>query len=130
MELSGSLMATKKRWSQRVTQTSDAMTLEEGVFKRKPAEIAKSVKRSAERSHRRKSTPFRSAMSMLTFYENRAGKGLSVTERSHIERAKDELRKLYGKTATKRRKVSKTTSTVKRRKTTAKRATRKRRSDG
>lgn len=64
-------MATKKRWSRRVTETSDALTLEEGVFKREPAAIARSLKRSAERSRRRKSSPFRSAMSMLTFYADR-----------------------------------------------------------
>jgi hypothetical protein len=87
-----------RRWSQRVTETSDAMTLEEGVFKKGSARaIARSVKRSAERSHRRKSSPYRSAMSMLTFYINRAGKGLSNTRRHKLEQAKDELRDLYGK---------------------------------
>jgi hypothetical protein len=90
----------KRKWSQRVTETSDAMTLEDGVFKSKTARaIASSVKRSAERSTRRKSTPFRSAMSMLVFYENRAGKNLSAATRRKIEGAKDELRKLYGKDA-------------------------------
>lgn len=88
----------KRRWSQRVTETSDAMTLEEGVFKKdSPRAIARSVKRSAERSHRRKADPYRSAMSMLTFYVNRAGKGLSQTRRRKLEKAKDELRDLYGK---------------------------------
>jgi cob(I)alamin adenosyltransferase len=87
-----------KRWSQRVTETSDAMTLEEGVFtKGSPKAIARSIKRSAERSHRRKSEPYRSAMSMLTFYVNRAGKGLSKTRKKKLEQAKDELRALYGK---------------------------------
>jgi hypothetical protein len=90
-------MATKRRWSQRVTQTSDALTLEEGVFTRDPAAIARSLKRSAERSKRRKASPFRSAMSMLTFYENRAGRTLSATRRRKIDAAKTELRKLYGK---------------------------------
>jgi len=84
-----------KRWSQKVTETSDAMTLEEGVFSKTPRAIALSLKRSAERSTRRKSSPFRSAMSMLTFYENRAGKNLSATRKGKIERAKDELRALY-----------------------------------
>jgi len=74
------------------------MTLEEGVFtKGSPRAIALSVKRSAERSHRRKSDPYRSAMSMLTFYVNRAGKGLSKARKQKLEKAKDELRDLYGK---------------------------------
>jgi hypothetical protein len=90
-------MATKKRWSQHVTDTSDALTLEEGVFKREPAAIARSLKRSAERSTRRKSSPFRSAMSMLVFYENRAGRTLPAARKRKIEAAKEELRKLYGK---------------------------------
>jgi hypothetical protein len=85
----------KKRWSQKVTETSDAMTLEDGVFKKTPRAIALSLKRSAEKSARRKSSPFRSAMSMLTFYENRAGKNLSATRKTKIEKAKDELRALY-----------------------------------
>jgi uncharacterized protein DUF3175 len=87
----------KKRWSQKVTETSDAMTLEDGVFKKTPRAIALSLKRSAERSTRRKSSPFRSAMSMLTFYENRAGKNLSATRKTKIEKAKGELRALYDK---------------------------------
>ena len=87
-----------KRWSQRVTAESNALDLEEGVFaKDDPNEIAKSLKRSAETSTRRKAEPFRSAMSMLTFYVNRAGKGLSRARRAKLEKAKDELRKLYGK---------------------------------
>jgi|SRR6187551_2028084 len=87
-----------RRWSQHVTETSDAMTLEEGVFtKGSPRAIANSLKRSAERSHRRKSDPYRSAMSMLTFYINRAGKGLSKSRKQKLEEAKDELRDLYGK---------------------------------
>src|SRR5262245_31496726 len=90
-------MATKK-WSARVTRTSDAMDLESGVFRKKSARaIASSVKRSAERSKRRKSPPFRSAMSMLTFYENRAGKNLGVGAKKKLDAAKDELRALYGK---------------------------------
>lgn len=88
----------RKRWSQKVTETSDAMTLEDGVFNKTPRAIALSLKRSAEASTRRKSSPFRSAMSMLTFYENRAGRNLSATRRVKIEKAKDELRALYDRT--------------------------------
>ncbi len=87
-----------RRWSQRVTEESDALTLEEGVFnKGSPRAIATSLKRSAERSHRRKSSPYRSAMSMLTFYINRGGKGLSKRRKSKLEKAKDELRALFDK---------------------------------
>jgi len=87
-----------RRWSARVTETSDAMTLDEGVFKKSdPKAIARSVKRSAERSHRRKSSPFRSAMSMLTFYVNRGGKNLSARRKHVLMQAKDELRALYHK---------------------------------
>jgi Protein of unknown function (DUF3175) len=87
-----------KRWSQRVTEISDALTLEEGVFKKdSPRAIARSLKRSADASRRRKSEPYRSAMSMLVFYINRAGKGLSKTRRAKLEKAKNELRALYGK---------------------------------
>jgi hypothetical protein len=103
--------ARRKRWSQRVTQTSDALTLEEGVFTRASARgIALSLKRSADRSHKRKSSPYRSAMSMLTFYENRAGKTLPVASKRKLEGAKEELRNLYGKSAkkkTSRKKASK-----------------------
>ncbi|HVH65126.1 MAG TPA: DUF3175 domain-containing protein [Candidatus Acidoferrum sp.] len=91
-------MATTKgkRWSQRVTETSDALDLEPSVFTRKdPKAIASSLKRSAEQSRRRKSSPYRSAMSMLTFYINRAGKTLPKSQRARLEDAKDELRKLY-----------------------------------
>jgi hypothetical protein len=73
------------------------MTLDEGVFRRTPHAIALSLKRSAERSHRRKSTPFRSAMSMLTFYVNRGGKNLSPAQKKKLSQAKDEMRELYGK---------------------------------
>ena len=79
-------------------RTSDALDLERGVFtKRSPRAVARSLKRSAERSRRRKSAPFRSAMSMLNFHINRAGRGLSRSQRGVLERAKDELRKLYGR---------------------------------
>jgi hypothetical protein len=85
-----------KRWSQEVTEHSDALELEKGVFTLEdPKKIAASLKRSAEASQRRKSDPYRSAMSMLTFYINRAGKGLSDTERDRLEKAKDELRKAF-----------------------------------
>jgi hypothetical protein len=88
----------RKRWSQEVTKHSNALDLEAGVFaQRDPRKIARSLKRSAERSRRRKSDPYRSAMSMLTFYMNRAGKQLSKTQRTRLEAAKDELRDLYGK---------------------------------
>src|SRR6476660_8036980 len=84
------------RWSQRVTETSNALDLDPGVFSRgDPRSIARSLKRSADRSRRRKSDPFRSAMSMLTFYINRAGKLLSKSRRASLEAAKDELRQLY-----------------------------------
>ena len=109
--------ASKKRWSQRVTDTSDALTLEKGVFTRGSARsIAASLKRSAERSHKRKSSPYRSAMSMLSFYENRAGKTLPASSKRKLEGAKEELRRLYGKSAKKkasparRSKTSKTRS--------------------
>lgn len=87
----------KRRWSREVTEHSDALDLEPGVFKGTPAQIARSLKRSAERSARRKAAPFRSALSMLVFYENRAGARLSPSRRRALERAKDELRKLYGR---------------------------------
>ena len=86
------------RWSAEVTRNSDALTLEKGVFsKRSSREIASSLKRSAERSNRRKSTPFRSAMSMLTFYVNRMGKNLSQGRRKVLERAKSDLRAAFAK---------------------------------
>src|SRR2546427_13267884 len=93
-------MATRnvKRWSRRVTEKSNALDLDPGVFsKDDPRSIARSLRRSADRSRRRKSDPFRSAMSMLTFYINRAGKQLSGSRRKRLEAAKEELRDLYGK---------------------------------
>ena len=88
----------RKRWSQQVTETSSALSLEQGLFsKDDPRSIARSLKRSADRSRGRKSDPFRSAMSMLTFYINRAGKQLSKARRKRLEAAKEELRALYGK---------------------------------
>jgi hypothetical protein len=89
---------TGRRWSRHVTEHSDALTLEKGVFtSRDPKRIAASLKRSAEKSRRRKGSPFRSALSMLTFYINRAGKSLPAARRKNLMRAKDELRKQFGK---------------------------------
>ncbi|SEK37961.1 Protein of unknown function [Stigmatella aurantiaca] len=86
---------SQRYWSREVTEHSDAMDLEDKVFTRSPRAIALSLKRSAERSSRRKSAPYRSAMSMLTFYENRAGHNLPASRRRVLEEAKDELRKLF-----------------------------------
>ena len=87
-----------RRWSARVTKESDALDLKGGVFKlRDPKQIAASLKRSAERSRRRKSNPYRSALSMLTFYINRAGKNLPASRRKTLQRAKIELRKQFGR---------------------------------
>jgi hypothetical protein len=89
---------TGRRWSRHVTEHSDALTLDKGVFtSRDPKEIAASLKRSAERSRRRKANPFRSALSMLTFYINRAGKNLPASRKRTLMRAKDELRKQFDK---------------------------------
>jgi hypothetical protein len=85
-----------KRWSRRVMQTSNALDLEQGVFKSAdPKGLARSLKRSAEASRRRKADPFRSAMSMLTFYINRAGKNLPKQRVRVLQQAKDELRALF-----------------------------------
>ncbi len=87
-----------KQWSRYVTEKSNALDLDPGVFSRSdPRSIARSLKRSAEHSRRRKSNPFRSAMSMLTFYINRAGKHLSDADRTRLEQAKAELRKAFGR---------------------------------
>jgi hypothetical protein len=89
---------TARRWSARVTRTSDALTLDRGVFTWKdPRRIAGSLKRSAMRSRRRKANPYRSALSMLTFYLNRAGKNLPAARRRTLQRAKSELRKAFGR---------------------------------
>jgi hypothetical protein len=94
----GNVVARARRWSQRVTRESNALDLERGVFSQKdPRKIARSLKRSAERSERRKSAPFRSAMSMLVFYINRAGRTLPAAQRRRLEKAKEELRGLYGR---------------------------------
>jgi hypothetical protein len=90
--------AAPKKWSHHVMETSDALDLQKGVFKSKdPKKIARSLKRSAENSKRRKGTPYQSAMSMLNFYINRAGKHLSAKEKQPLEKAKPELRKLFGR---------------------------------
>ncbi|PWL16570.1 hypothetical protein DKP76_16470 [Falsochrobactrum shanghaiense] len=91
-------MAHAKKWSAEVTDHSDALDLEPHVFEQDdPKEIAASLKRSADKSHKRKTEPFRSAMSMLTFYINRAGKNLPEKRKQVLEAAKKELRKAYGK---------------------------------
>jgi hypothetical protein len=85
-----------RKWSGRVTRTSNALDLEEGVFKlQSPKRIAASLKRSAERSRRRKADPYRSALSMLTFYINRAGKNLPARRRKTLAQAKAELRAAF-----------------------------------
>ena len=86
-----------RRWSSEVTKHSNALDLEPGVFKGSATQIARSIKRSADHSKRRKTDPFRSALSMLTFYENRAGSKLPASQKRTLERAKDELHKLYGR---------------------------------
>ena len=89
---------TQHKWSQEVTEHSDALDLDEGVFtKDDPKEIARSLKRAAEKSERRKGTPLQSAMGMLTFYINRAGDNLSDADHAKLEKAKAELRALFGK---------------------------------
>lgn len=91
-------MDNSERWSQKVTKSSDSLDLEQGVFAQEdPREIARSLRKSAEDSERRKSDPYRSAMSMLTFYINRAGKQLSQEQKDRLEAAKDELRDLFGR---------------------------------
>jgi hypothetical protein len=92
------MQGDQRRWSQRVTRESNALDLEEGVFTwSDPARIARSLQASAERSKRRKADPFRSAMSMLVFYINRAGRKLDPQQKAVLEEAKDELRKLYAR---------------------------------
>jgi hypothetical protein len=97
----GGAMPTRskdRRWSAKVTETSNAMDLEPKVFEQKdPGRIAASLKHSAEQSKRRKSSPFQSAMSMLTFYMNRAGKSLPAERKETLQKAKDELRKDFGR---------------------------------
>jgi hypothetical protein len=91
--------AKSRCWSAEVTKRSDALHLEPDVFKsRNPRRIALSLKRSAERSKRRKGTPYQSATSMLNFYINRAGKNLTQKQKRVLERAKNELRDVFGRT--------------------------------
>ncbi|WP_423760917.1 DUF3175 domain-containing protein [Burkholderia sp. NLJ2] len=88
----------RKRWSAEVTQQSDVLDIEPGIFKSDdPDAIAASLKRSAEHSRRRKASPFQSAMSMLNFYVNRAGRNLPKTRRATLERAKRKLREAFGR---------------------------------
>ena len=88
----------RRKWSADVMKRSDALDLEQGVFtKSNPRQIAASLKRSALRSTRRKGTPFQSAMSMLNFHINRGGKNLSAKQKTQLQKAKEELRKLFGK---------------------------------
>jgi hypothetical protein len=95
---SGGSARNPRYWSAEVTQHSNAMDLARGVFQlMSPIAIARSVSASAEQSRRRKSPPFRSALSMITFYVNRAGTNLSAARKRVLMRAKDELRKLYGR---------------------------------
>src|SRR6266567_1195339 len=94
----GATRSKTRRWSAKVTKRSNALDLERDLFKSKdPHKIAVSLKRSAERSKRRKGTPYQSAMSMLSFYINRAGKNLPQTRKRILERAKGELRDAFGR---------------------------------
>jgi hypothetical protein len=94
----GKMAPGRRHWSQRVNDSSDALDLQAGIFScTDPVEIALSLKKSADSSRRRKAEPFRSAMSMLTFYINRAGRQLPDGQRAVLEQAKDELRALYGR---------------------------------
>jgi hypothetical protein len=93
--------ANAHKWSQAVTERSNALDLKQGVFKQKsPKRIAESLKDSADHSERRKADPYRSAMSMLTFYINRAGAQLQPEDKTKLERAKEELRRLYHRPST------------------------------
>lgn len=91
------MTGSKKYWSAKVTSTSNAMTLPSGIFNMSSKRIAVELKKAVMNSNRTKGTKFQSAMSMLNFYINRAGKNLSVLDRARLERAKNELRKVFGK---------------------------------
>jgi len=96
-----SKQASTRRWSQHVTETSNALDLESGVFTwRDPKRIAASLKNSVEASKRRKGSPLQSAMSMLNFYLNRAGRNLGAQQKKILGQAKVELRRLYGRNGT------------------------------
>jgi hypothetical protein len=98
---------SSSRWSDRVTRESDSLDLQKGVFKlKKPQAIAESLARSAEKSSRKKTSAFQAAMSMLNFYINRAGKNLSHSRRQVLEKAKSELRKIYGHAETKHKRAA------------------------
>jgi hypothetical protein len=100
-EVSMSTPRTRHKWSAQVTEHSDAMDLEERIFEsHDPKHIAASLKRSAEHSERRKAEPFQSAMSMLNFYINRAGKNLPAKQKQVLEKAKNELRHAFGRPET------------------------------
>jgi len=89
---------TTRKWSREMMSAPDALALDRGIFaKSDPREIARSLKQSAEQKRRQRTTPFRSAMSVLTFYINRAGSDLPEAQRKILEAAKDELRKAFGK---------------------------------
>ena len=91
-------MTEPGNWSAKVTRESNALDLEEGVFTWKdPSKIARTLKKSADASTRRKASPFRSAMSMLVFYLNRSGRHLDPQQKDILEQAKHELRRLYGR---------------------------------
>ena len=114
-----------KKWSKAVTEHSDALDLEENVFESHDAKkIAKSLKKSAEKSDRKKSSPYKSAINMLTFYINRAGKNLPASQKKGLENAKEELRKLFGREendkAPKKAKAAKKATAVKKIKTVKK----------
>src|SRR5438105_10502777 len=95
-QLGSALSRHRRYWSAEVMKQSNALDLQQGVFTfESPRRIAASLKHSAEQSRRRKSTPYQSAMSMLNFYINRAGKTLSVSQKRKLERAKHELRTLF-----------------------------------
>jgi hypothetical protein len=95
--------ASGGRWVKHVAETSNAMDLQSGLFKKSPAAIARGLKRSVMRSHRTKGTKFQSAMSMLNFFINRGGHNLTAGDRARLERAKDELRKEFGRGVSKER---------------------------
>ena len=100
-----SVRSRRQKWSQAVTRHSDALDLERGVFAlRSPRQIALSLKRSAERSQRRKSSPFQSAMSVLNFFINRAGSNLPAARKAILQHAKEQLRNEFHRTAARRTK--------------------------
>jgi hypothetical protein len=123
--------STPNKWSQHVTETSNAMDLEPNVFTQTSAKkIAEDIEHDAEKSNRRKSTPYRSAMSMLTFYINRAGKNLSAQQRQVLEDAKDVLRAEFGPDAAGSKKKTSTRKKSTAQKSSAKKSPRRKRSAG